>query len=276
MLISEPRATPVVPALQLRQDRCWEAKHRVSARRKVPTMDIETVHELLDQLETTIQIIAVDDREWIDPTEAGELCLIVGEVTGWGTGSAYYDELPRLLGIRPVTLRKFHKLTGQVLVSEARALADRLRSYLRALDQNSSNKGADDTENRYVAAIEPKLSFQATQWVSVPPTIDLKQKIHTLSRILDDILLELKRSNNAPEDIVFSELDRQQLIALLQTTLSVLKSPIVEKGLLLKTREALQKAAVSAAEKQAQHGFETLASHGVSWLSDLLRSFFPS
>lgn len=239
-------------------------------------MDIERVHELLDQLEETIQLLADNEREQIDPKEAGDLCLIVGEVMGWGTGSAYYDDLPKLLGVRPVTLRKFHKLTGRVSVSEARVLADRLRSYMRSLDQKSSEEPADDADTRYVVPIEPKLSFQGTQWVSVRPTIDLKQKIHTLSRILDDILLDLKRSNNSPEDRIFSELDRQQLIALLQTTLNVLKSPMVEKGLLLKTREALQRAAISAAKKQAQQGFETLASHGVSWLSDLLRSFFPS
>jgi hypothetical protein len=85
-------------------------------------MNLEQLHELLDQLDDTIRVVADADREWIETTEAGELCLIIGEVMGW-TGSAYYADLPKLIGVRPVTLRKVQKLTGRVTVKESRALA---------------------------------------------------------------------------------------------------------------------------------------------------------
>jgi hypothetical protein len=48
---------------------------------------------------------------------------------------------------------------------------------------------------------------------------------------------------------------------------------MVEKGLLLNTREALQKAAVNAAERGAQKGLEALADQALPLLSHFVELF---
>jgi hypothetical protein len=138
-------------------------------------MNLDDVHQLLDQLDETIQVLAQDEREWIETAEAGKLCLIIGEIMGW-SGSAYSAELPRIIGIRPATLSKFHKLKGSVTVHECRVLADRLRTYLRGLDQATKNDDDDETMETLVAPIDANLSFGGMQWVSVKSTKDIKHK----------------------------------------------------------------------------------------------------
>ena len=60
---------------------------------------------------------------------------------------------------------------------------------------------------------------------------------------------------NVPEDEqVLTKIERQQLIAVLETALAVLKAPMLEKGLIKKTAEIVKKGAGSALERGVQQG----------------------
>lgn len=86
---------------------------------------IEEVHRLLDDIETTIEFLSEERRHEIPVTEAGDLCLIIGDVMGWGSA---YSDMPSKLGISASILSKFVKLKGQVRVADARKIADRMRT----------------------------------------------------------------------------------------------------------------------------------------------------
>lgn len=222
-------------------------------------------------MEVVISDLASDKRPFLQVDEFPNVCGIVNDLMN--SSSAYYDDLPKLLHLPPTLVRKFQKFSGTVTLQDARVLVDRLRSYLKSMDQVHEETLGKDKEP-FVVPVEANISFPAIEWRNVPRTLDVKQQIGEVSRILDEIIAGMKRTNNAPDDQYLTEIERQQLIAILTTALLVLKAPIVEKALLLKTRDALQKAAVKAGEKQAESAFGFLAVQGVSWLSGLIRSIF--
>lgn len=64
-----------------------------------------------------------------------------------------------------------------------------------------------------------------------------------LARLEDDLrklILFVRAGNSLDDDQVLSELRRRQIINLLETTLNVLKSPLIEKSLLRETGTALE------------------------------------
>jgi len=231
----------------------------------------EELHEWLDQVEVAISDLASEKRPFLDVDELPNVCSIVNDLMN--SSSAYYDDLPRLLHLPPALIRKFQKFSGTVTLQDARVFVDRLRSHLKSMDQ-VHEETLEEEEEPFFLPVEANISFPAIEWRNVPRTPDVKQQIAEVSRILYDIIAGMKRSNNAPDDQYLTEIERQQLIAILTTALVILKAPVVEKALLLKTRDALQKAAVKAGEKQAETAFGLLAGQGVSWLSDLIRSIF--
>jgi hypothetical protein len=231
----------------------------------------EELYEWLDQVEVAISDLASEKRQSLDVGELPNVCSIINDLMN--SSSAYYDDLPRLLRLPPALIRKFQKFSGTVALYDARVFVDRLRSHLKSMDQ-AHEEVTEKEEEPFFPPVEAQVSFPAIEWRNVPRTPDVKEQIIEVSRILDDIIAGMKRSNNAPDDQYLTEIERQQLIAILTTALVVLKAPVVEKGLLLKTRDALQKAAVKAGEKQAESAFNWLAGQGALWLSDLIHSIF--
>jgi len=100
-----------------------------------------------------------------------------------------------------------------------------------------------------------ELRFAAAEWRNLPTDKDVKAYIAEITRLLDDIILEMKQSNNDPSVQYLSELERQQLKSVLETALIMMKAPLVEQGLLQRARDGLQNAIFKAGEK----GFEALA-----------------
>lgn len=231
---------------------------------------LDEVHGILENLEATIEQLSQEQRSEIEVTEAGELCLIIGDVVGWGTA---YSDMPAKLGINASLLSKFVRLRGRVRTSDARKIADRLRTYVRSFDQASrrtepTKKAA--TENVLTKA----LSFQAEQWTAIKPSSNVKLKIAAVAGLLDQIIEQATKTNLPPDQQILTEIERNQLIAILETTLHVLKSPLTEKSLLKRAREGLQRAAASAAEKGVQRGLGMLAEHGVEKLTELIQTIF--
>jgi hypothetical protein len=112
-------------------------------------------------------------------------------------------------------------------------------------------------EELITAPVVASVSFPTLEWRGVPRTPDIKRQIAEISRLFDDIITQMQRSNNPPDDRYLTEIERQQLIAILRTALAVLQAPVVEKGLLLKAREALQQAATKSGEKQVESGMDS-------------------
>jgi hypothetical protein len=61
-----------------------------------------------------------------------------------------------------------------------------------------------------------------------------------ISGLLDDIVTHVQRANVPEDDQILTQIERQQLIAVLETALAVLRSPMLEKGLLRQTADMLR------------------------------------
>jgi hypothetical protein len=99
----------------------------------MPELVLSAVHRLLDTLDKAIRKLAAHRAEHIDVADSPELVEVMREVLGW-TNAAYIEAS---LKINPAVLRKFEKKRGNVPLHVARAVADRLRNYLRSQDQRS-------------------------------------------------------------------------------------------------------------------------------------------
>jgi hypothetical protein len=99
-------------------------------------------------------------------------------------------------------------------------------------------------------------------------------KIGAVASILDSIIEQVRHSNLPSAEQALTELERRQLIAILETTLAVLKSPLAERGLLKKAKSALEQAAMKSVEKGAQEGLGQLMGAAGSRLHDLLAWLF--
>lgn len=235
-------------------------------------MDLDEVHSLLDRVEDEIRRLAAETRREIDVLEdAGELCLVIGELVGWD--SAYNADASERFGLPPQLLTKFIRMRGRVKTQEARIVADRIRNYLRSLDQRTPKPRLvqPPVEGTRKA---PPYGFPAQRWTTVPETSDVKSRIATLAALLDNIVEIATKSNNPPEEQILTAIERQQLIAILETALAMLKTPMAEKGMLVKAREGLQRAAASAAEKEVQKGLGRLAEAAGQKIADLLSILF--
>jgi hypothetical protein len=235
-------------------------------------MASDQLHEWLDTLEAAASELASETVELVDAGDYAEVGGVVNDLMSYR--SAYDDPLPKVLRLPPTLVRRFQKFSGKVTLKEAQMLVDRLRTYLRSMDQLGPEPKETSDALVIASPFLAKAAFPAIEWRSVPRTSEVKTQIAQVSQILDEIVSRIQRSNNSPAEQYLTEIERQQLIAILQTTLAVLKAPIIEKGLLLKARAALQDAAVKAGEKRVEEFVNALAGQGVGWLTDLIHHVF--
>jgi hypothetical protein len=86
--------------------------------------------------------------------------------------------------------------------------------------------------------------------------------------------VRLAKTNLPPEQQALSQIERAQLIAILETALQILKAPIMEPGMLKKAQDGLKRLAGKTAEKQAETGLGYAASEGARLLWELIKSLF--
>ena len=134
-----------------------------------------------------------------------------------------------------------------------------------------SGEGALSANAVVVPAV---ISITALQWIVVQSSPAIKAKIAAVSEILDDIVRYAKGTNLPSDQLVLTDIERNQLIAILETAINILKSPLVEKGLLKSARDSIQRAASGAAEKGAQTAMTNLAMQAVEKLTELFRMIF--
>ena len=203
--------------------------------------------------------------------------MVVLEVLGW-TNTAYMENK---LGIDPSVLSKFVKMRGKVPLHVARATVERLRTYLRSEDQafaqpkpparkRKLTPRKEETEGRTVAVAR----MRGEQWLAVGKSSEIKVKIGVIASLLDNIIDQTKHANAPPDQQIMSEIERQQLIAILETALNVLRSPLVEKGLFKTTEKVLRKGAETAVENGVQEGLGVLMGMAAERFGELIRLIF--
>lgn len=202
-----------------------------------------------------------------------DFCLVVADLVGYST--AYGSDLAVQLRVDASTLNKFAKFRGTVTAHTARALADRVRSYLRSLDQGSPKPRPETKQPRAQHAMPPPDPvIPAEEWRFVQIAPGTKTRIAAISALLDTIIVRLAKTNLPAEEQVLSEIERAQLIAILETALQILKAPIMEPGMLKKAQDSLKRLASKTAEKQAETGLGSAASEGARQLWELIKSLF--
>jgi hypothetical protein len=200
--------------------------------------------------------------------------MVVLEVLGW-TNSAYMENR---LGIDPSVLSKFVKMRGNVPVHVARAVAERLRTYLRSEDQPFARRKPARKTLPKKANVERQAVAVARmpgeQWLAVGESSEIKVKIGVIASLLDNIIDQTKHANAPPDQQIMSEIEKQQLIAILETALNVLRSPLVEKGLFKAAQKALRKGTKTAVENGVQKGLGTIMAVAAERLGDLIGLIF--
>ncbi|MGD9921123.1 MAG: hypothetical protein AB7V13_06705 [Pseudorhodoplanes sp.] len=234
---------------------------------------IDDVHRLLEGLDSLISNLRSLGPETIRIDDLPELFETIHELGGW-RNTTY---LQTQVGINGSLLNKFLKLRGTISRSEALKVADRLRSHLKSYDQAGALSDADSSrEIPRRSKREPAnaVGITAELWVAVRTTSDIKMKIGAISSLLDSIIQQTKGANQPPNEQILSEIERQQLISVLETALNILKSPLVEQGLLKKAKSILTKGSESAAEKGVQQGLGKLMESAAARISELIAALF--
>jgi hypothetical protein len=100
----------------------------------------------------------------------------------------------------------------------------------------------------------------------------LDEKVVAVVTLINDVCRHV-RFNNLPNDQrALTDVERQTLIQVLETALNVLKSPMVELGLLKKATDMLKSAAKRAGEKQLDLALGSAAGIAATKLTELISS----
>ncbi len=116
--------------------------------------------------------------------------------------------------------------------------------------------------------------FKAEGWVAVPNNAHIKQKILTVSVLLESIIEQASHSNYPEDQRAISAIERAQLIAVLETVLALLKAPMVERAIIKKTDGLLSRVARKVAEKKTEEGLGGLADLAREQLGNLIDMFW--
>jgi hypothetical protein len=237
--------------------------------------DIEDVHRLLEVIELEISRVGDIKEPDVDVRELGRLCLIVTEVMGWER-TAYTDTAHKL-GVSPSLLNKFMKMRGVISQRDAWVVAQRVRSFLRSHDQASDRAASEPAPADPLTQPAPAptaFTAAASEWKAPAASQRMKAQIAGVSALLDTIIQQVNGSNYPNDEQVLTEIERAQLVAILETALAFLKAPLVERGLLGEAQHLLGKAAKSAAEKQTQQGLGALAELAKDRIAELVSSIW--
>ncbi len=236
-------------------------------------VNIDTIYEMLEEIEAEIEWLDRQTQEYIEPYSVRAVSDAILVIDGLELGPSYPETAPARLSISRTTLNKFLKMEGRVELSTARKVADRVRTFIRSLDQTTAS-----TEPAPLLAAPKrarKRSFKADTWAVVVPSSEIKQKIVLVSELLDSIVSQLDRANLSEGEQVLTKIEREQLIATLRTTLKVLEAPMVERGLLRRTGRQLKKISERAFERQVQEGLGNVMREGSEKITSLLEDIWP-
>lgn len=232
---------------------------------------LEDVYEKLETVEKTINQLGDVTSQKVNVTDFPDFCLLIADLVGYST--AYGSDLAVQLRVNATVLNSFARFRGAVPTHTARALADRVRSHLRSLDPGTSQPSTKRTPAQDLSP-QPTPVIPAEEWRFVHIEPGTKTRIAAISALLDTIIVGLAKTNLPPEHQALTQIERAQLIAILETALQILKAPIMEPGMLKTAQDSLTRLARKTAEKQAETGLGTAASEGARRLWELITSLF--
>lgn len=239
---------------------------------------IEEIHEMLDQLDEAIEWLNSIETSKIEVSEIPHLYFIIGKLSGWY--SIYSSDLPSELSVPPSQLNKLAKIRGVIDTYSALNVANRIKSFLRTIESNHSTPSSEETfsenwkNNKTTITNQKSFSVSSSEWILVKKSDTVQNHINALVNIFDNTIVRINKSNLPPEEYFLNELERAQLIALLETTLNMLKSPMVETGMLKKVSSSLKDAAKKASNKKLQEGFGSVLSETSDLITNLLKDLF--
>ena len=233
-------------------------------------LPIDEVHRMLDLLETARAELSAERKETFAAGAIPSLCEVVIDLDGW----VEPDAMGGIIGINAALINRFKRFHGLVRRSDATAVLDRIRTYLRGQDQFEGETEEQPTQPEPPVVKAKPLTIAGQQWIALELTSEIKAKINIISTLLDSIVEAVKHSNTLEEDQALTDMERKQLIVILETALAVLKGPMVEEGLLKRARSALESGAAKALEKNTQEGLGQMMSVAKSRLLDLIQSIF--
>jgi hypothetical protein len=170
-----------------------------------PIEDIHRLIETIERIRRDPQLSGGNGNRAIDVRELPDLSIVVLEVLGW-TNTAYVENK---LGIDPSVLSKFVKMRGKVPVHVARAVSERMRTFLRSEDQafaqrkptaktrkpTSPPKKEENAGSRAVLLVRMK----GEQWLAVGENSEIILKIGVIASLLDNIIDQTKHANAPPD-----------------------------------------------------------------------------
>lgn len=164
------------------------------------------------------------------------------------------------LGLSTMDLSKFNRARGPVEPATIAKVASRVQSLLKEMEGEVGTMEWNAPVPPVIAPLSQtdeddkavgEVVVQAVKWVAVPRR-QHGELIANLSSLLDEAVYLARTTNLPPDQAALSELERAQLIALLETTLALLKGPLVERGLLKKVADAAKDGATSATKKHTE------------------------
>ncbi|MDP9569793.1 UNVERIFIED_ORG: hypothetical protein J2W66_000253 [Agrobacterium larrymoorei] len=219
-----------------------------------PGFSLEEIHEMLDGIERSLsRLKAANLYDKLMPISyIPEAYLVHVELDLHGVLHS--------IGLNQSVANKLKNIDAKLRAPVMIAALSRTRSYLRMLESEfGGNKSSaehfelDHAIQETVEANPPQpTQVWAEQWVYVKQGSRAKQIISDVSELLDEAVL-LAKTTNLPEDqAALTDIERAQLIAILETTLAVLKAPMLEPGLLKKTARLATEIAEKTAKKNAE------------------------
>lgn len=243
-------------------------------------IDIEELYRLLDGLEADLQLLNSEERGEFDEVHPSEVPNISDAVLKvFGPWSAYGSELAQDLKIPADVINSFSRSFRPVYPNTAKLLASRLISYLRSIESSVQPRQASneqeaaqqlEPEKRELAGTHTVTDSAESVWAPLPQSLDAQQLIAQVAVMIDSVILLARNSNLPQSDLALTQIERAQLIAILETALALLKAPMVEKSLLKKARSSLGEVASKVAKKKTEAALGQAADHAVDSLSDLI------
>ncbi|RDJ16941.1 hypothetical protein B5K06_00720 [Rhizobium grahamii] len=183
------------------------------------------------------------------------------------------------LGINQSLAPKLKDIDARVKGPAMIAVLSHTYGYLLKLQGvGGGNKPGAGTDHRPtdIATARPPRPIQVwtEQWVYVRRGSRAKDIIGDVSELLDEVILLAKTTNLPEAQAGLTDIERAQLIAILETTLAMLKAPMIEPGLLKKTakmaKDVAQKAAKTKVEEALGASLEHVAKRVAELIANLL------
>ncbi|TCV55157.1 hypothetical protein [Agrobacterium tumefaciens] len=234
---------------------------------------IEEIHEMLDGVERSLtKLRSANLHSKAMPVSfISDAVSVIYELDSAGVLTS--------AGITRTLAIKLKNFDGSLQANVMFAALERIRTYLRRIESEFGGRDSSTEADRRMFELDsvvernppPPVPVWAETWVFVAPGSRAKQIIGEISDLLDEVLI-LAKSTNLPEDqAALTDIERAQLIALLETALLMLKGPLIEKGLLKKLGNAAADAATKAAQKGAEQGMSEAAKAVAPKIWDLIK-----